>query len=96
LNRQLKRMQAREDRRADQKDKTPKRPSPQAATQRKRVGAKQFTQEVVAEMRKVLWPTRQQVTTSSIIVVIVVIVMTSFIWALDFGIERLVSLVYGS
>ena len=47
-------------------------------------------------MRKVLWPTRQQVTTSSIIVIIVVVFMTAFIWVLDFGIERLVSLVYGS
>jgi preprotein translocase subunit SecE len=64
--------------------------------QKKRTGPKQFMQEVVAELRKVLWPTRQQVTTSSIIVIVVVVVMTTLIWALDFGIERLVSLVYGS
>lgn len=89
-------MQAREDRRADQKDKTPKRPSPAQMTQRKRTGPKQFAQEVMAELRKVLWPTRQQVTTSSIIVIVVIVIMTTLIWALDFGIERLVSLVYGS
>ncbi|MCC7077420.1 MAG: preprotein translocase subunit SecE [Acidimicrobiia bacterium] len=96
MNRQLKRMQAREDRRTDPKEKTPRRPSPQQLAQKKRVGAKQFTQEVIGELRKVLWPTRQQVTTSSVIVVIVVVVMTTLIWALDLGISRVIDLVYGS
>lgn len=97
MNRQLKRMQEKQDRLAETSQRS-KRPSPKeaAARQRQHVGAKQFTNEVIGEMRKVLWPTRQQVATSSMIVVVVVIVMMTYIWALDLGAQKLIDLVYGT
>jgi preprotein translocase subunit SecE len=45
----------------------------------------QFTREVRAELRKVAWPTRQEVIRFSIIVLITIIVMTTMIALLDYA-----------
>lgn len=89
-------MQAREDRRADKQPKTTQqqRRAQAAAPQRDKVGARQFGREVIAEMRKVLWPTRQQVVTSSIVVLIVVLVMAAYVYGLDAALGAVVKAVY--
>lgn len=96
MNRQLKRMQAREDRRSEKQPKTTQqqRRAQATAPTRERVGARQFGREVVAEMRKVLWPTRQQVVTSSIVVLIVVLVMVAYVYGLDTALGEVVKAVY--
>ena len=96
VNRQLKRMQAREDRRAEKQPKTTQqqRRAQATAPTREKVGARQFGREVVAEMRKVLWPTRQQVVTSSIVVLIVVLVMVAYVYGLDTALGEVVKAVY--
>ncbi len=99
MNRQLKRMQAKQERLAESQkgNKSAKdraRQQQQTASAR-RAGVRGFTKEVVQEMRKVLWPTRQQVINSFIVVVIVVIIMTAFVFGLDQGFQRLVEAIYG-
>lgn len=43
----------------------------------------QFYRETAAELRKVVWPTRDQATNLTIIVVIVVVVMSLFLGGID-------------
>jgi preprotein translocase subunit SecE len=44
-----------------------------------------FLRQVVAELRKVVWPTQQQVVTYFIVVMVFVLVMMAIISALDFA-----------
>ncbi len=47
------------------------------------------------EMRKVVWPTREETTRTTMIVVIVVLVMALLLWGLDSLLGWLVSLIVG-
>lgn len=42
-----------------------------------------FLQQVVAELKKVIWPTRREMITYTIVVLIFVVIMTAFISGLD-------------
>ena len=42
-------------------------------------------QEVRGELRKVAWPTKQEVKVYSIVVLVAVIVFTMFVFGLDYG-----------
>lgn len=51
--------------------------------------------EAKAEIRKVVWPTRQETTQTTLIVVAVVLVMALLLWGLDSLLGWLVSLIAG-
>jgi preprotein translocase SecE subunit len=53
------------------------------------------TRETVAEMRKVLWPSRKEMTTYTVVVVIFVSVMVALVAGLDLGLAKLVLAVFG-
>lgn len=44
---------------------------------------KQFMADVSKEMKKVAWPTKEQLQESTIVVVVVCIVITAFVFAID-------------
>jgi preprotein translocase subunit SecE len=44
---------------------------------------KEFSSNVVAEMKKVSWPTKEQLKESTVVVLVVCAVITSFITAID-------------
>jgi preprotein translocase subunit SecE len=67
-----------------------RRARPQPAPQRERVGPRQYLSEVKGELRKVAWPTRQEVINSTIVVLIAVTVLTSLIFGYDYFAARLV------
>ena len=50
---------------------------------RERIGPAQFVREVRGELRKVAWPTRDEVARYSFIVLFTLIVLTAFIFGLD-------------
>ena len=54
-----------------------------------------FLTQVVSEMRKVIWPSRQEMIQYTIIVLIFVIIMTAFISGIDLGFARLVLWLFG-
>ncbi|MHA3702635.1 preprotein translocase subunit SecE [Jatrophihabitans sp. YIM 134969] len=54
-----------------------------------------FVREVVAEVRKVLWPTRRELIVYTVAVIIFVAVLISIVGGLDFGFAKLVLLVFG-
>jgi preprotein translocase subunit SecE len=49
-----------------------------------------FYRQVVAELRKVVWPTREQLVTYFIVVMVFVLVMMAIISLLDLGFGQLV------
>jgi preprotein translocase subunit SecE len=56
---------------------------------RKRTGPATFYRQVVAELRKVVWPTQEQLTTYFLVVMVFVIVMMAFVSVLDLAFGRL-------
>jgi preprotein translocase subunit SecE len=88
VNRQTKRLMQRQ--KADRPRAPERRARPQPAPQRERVGPRQYLAEVRGELRKVAWPTRQEVINSTIIVLIAVTVLTSLIFGYDYASSKLV------
>ena len=54
-----------------------------------------FFRQVVAELRKVIWPTRKELVTYTWIVLVFVLIMGAYIGVLDFGFTRAVLFVFG-
>ena len=54
-----------------------------------------FYRQVVAELRKVVWPTRSQLVTYFWVVLIFVIVVMTFVSLLDLGFGKLAFAVFG-
>ena len=61
------------------------RQAPTARPEERRTPPRQFVREVRGEMRKVAWPTRDEVRTYSIVVLVTVILFTSLIFGLDYA-----------
>lgn len=53
-----------------------------------------FYRQVVAELRKVVWPTQQQVTTYFGVVLVFVLVLMAIVAGLDYGFGKLVFKVF--
>jgi preprotein translocase subunit SecE len=49
-----------------------------------------FIRESAAELRKVEWPGRRQVTTGTIVVIIACAIVGAYLWLLDLGLRNLV------
>ena len=62
------------------------RPSPKAAApaKRERTKPRQFVKEVIAELKKVAWPSRQEVVAYSLVVLVSSIVIAALIFGMDF------------
>ena len=54
-----------------------------------------FVRESVSEMRKVLWPSRNELATYSVVVIIFVVIMVALVAGLDIGFAKLVLLLFG-
>ena len=54
-----------------------------------------FLRQVMFELKKVVWPTKEQMVTYTAVVVVFVIIMGLIIAALDFAFVKLVLLIFG-
>jgi preprotein translocase subunit SecE len=54
-----------------------------------------FVREVVAELRKVIWPTRKELLTYATVVVVFVAIMLTIVGLLDYGFAQGVLFVFG-
>jgi preprotein translocase subunit SecE len=70
-------------------------PSARAASAGRGGRLGRFIREVISEMRKVLWPSRNELVTYTIVVIIFVVVMVSIVAGLDVGFAKLVLQVFG-
>jgi preprotein translocase subunit SecE len=85
MNRQQKRMlQKQGEVDADGAPVRSRRPAPSGAPVQERTSPIQFLREVRGELRKVAWPTRDDVVKYSIVVLVTVILLTALIFGLDF------------
>jgi preprotein translocase subunit SecE len=50
-----------------------------------------FVKESQTEVRKVVWPTRQETVQTTLVVMVVVVVIAIFLWLLDMGLGGIVS-----
>ena len=87
MNREFKR-RMRRDQRAQERAMTrgqQRPPIPVQQQKRERTGIRQYFREIQAELKRVMWPTRNEVITYSIVVVCVVSVLTGLVFVLDLG-----------
>jgi preprotein translocase subunit SecE len=49
-----------------------------------------FVRESVAELKKVEWPSRQQVLTGTVVVIIACAIVGAYLWLVDLGLRNLV------
>jgi preprotein translocase subunit SecE len=61
----------------------------------RRTGPATFYRQVVAELRKVVWPSQQQLITYFAVVMVFVLVIMAIVSLLDLGFGRLVFKVFG-
>jgi preprotein translocase subunit SecE len=54
-----------------------------------------FLRQVGAELRKVVWPTREQLATYTAVVIVFVTILATIVSAMDLGFTRLILLVFG-
>ncbi|AKS35809.1 preprotein translocase subunit SecE [Mycolicibacterium goodii] len=55
-----------------------------------------YLKQVVAELRKVIWPNRKQMVSYTTVVLVFLMFMVALIAGTDYGLGRLVSLVFGT
>jgi len=104
MNRQTKRLLARQQAAQERAGRAapPTRPSAAAGAaalggekRRKRTPPRQFLREVRAELKKVAWPTRSEVVTYTVVVLVSVTFVTVYVFGLDYGFARAVLKVFG-
>ena len=62
---------------------------------RERTNPITFYRQVVAELRKVVWPSQQQLVTYLIVVLFFVLVMIAYVTLLDLGFGKAVFAIFG-
>ena len=65
-----------------------------AGSTRERTSPATFYRQVVAELRKVVWPTRQQLITYFWVVLVFVVVVMTFVSLLDLGFGKAVFAIF--
>ncbi|MFT4083435.1 MAG: preprotein translocase subunit SecE [Nocardioides sp.] len=70
-------------------------PTPRRREKQQRTGLFTFYRQVVAELRKVVWPTQQQLSTYFVVVIAFVVVMMAIVSALDLGFGKLMFWAFG-
>ncbi|MEQ9105385.1 MAG: preprotein translocase subunit SecE [Rhodothermales bacterium] len=55
----------------------------------------EYLQEVAKEMRKVTWPSQQELTSNTIVTIVATLVMSLFIFGTDRVISTVLEVIYG-
>jgi preprotein translocase subunit SecE len=86
---------AKADRKADGKKSSGKSAPAKKAAGKKRPSPALFYRQIVAELRKVVWPTRNELFAYTRVVIVFVTVIIAIVALLDDGISRLIQAVFG-
>jgi len=54
-----------------------------------------FLRQVIAELHKVIWPTRKELVTYTTVAIVFILVMTGIVTGLDYGFTKLVFEIFG-
>ena len=90
MNRQYKRLMKKDE---EQRKKAP-RPSPTVPTNKPRTKPRDFVKEVLAELKKVAWPSRTEVIAYSTVVLVSVVVIAAIIFGMDYVFAKGVLILY--
>lgn len=103
MNRQAKRMMQRQkttgpDRLEAMRERRAAMATSRTATgpKRARTSTRQFLKDVRLELKKVQWPTRQEMIAYTIVVLVAVVVLTSLVFAMDLGFSKAVLHIFGN
>ena len=55
---------------------------------------KQYSGDVSKEMKKVSWPTKQQLKESTIVVIVTCVLIAAFVWVIDFAMTSFVQAIF--
>ena len=69
------------------RDREPRKPLPARVSL--------FYRQVIAELRKVIWPTRKELVTYTTVVIVFVLVVILYVTILDFGFSKAILAVFG-
>jgi preprotein translocase subunit SecE len=95
----MKRMQRRQGGDRAQVDRAAAATTTRSAASRekqKRTPPKQFLKEVRQELKKVNWPTRQELIAYTVVVLVSVTVLTTYVFGLDFVFSKVVLNLFGA
>ncbi len=94
MNRQTKRLMKKQE---DAKKAAPRAPVRQtgAPAKRERTKPLQFVKEVIAELKKVAWPSRQEIVSYSIVVLVASLVIAGVIVVMDSLFSRAILALFG-
>ncbi len=67
-------------------------PQPRQARAAGKVQIKEFVRQLMAEMKRVTWPTRDEWISATVLVIALVVLVGFFTWLVDFGFEKLFAL----
>jgi len=54
-----------------------------------------FLNEAVDELKKVVWPSRDDVVDSTLVVISVTFMVSFFLWIVDIGLQKMLSFIIG-
>ncbi|MEU1016741.1 preprotein translocase subunit SecE [Streptomyces sp. NPDC005900] len=54
-----------------------------------------FYRQIIAELRKVVWPTRSQLATYTSVVIVFVVIMIGLVTVIDYGFSHAVKYIFG-
>ena len=66
-----------------------------AAAKRDRTTPALFVRQVAAELRKVIWPTRNELMTYTVAALIFVVILSTIVLTLDYGFTKLMFWIFG-
>jgi preprotein translocase subunit SecE len=66
-----------------------------AANKRDRTSPALFSRQVAAELRKVIWPTRNELVTYTTAALAFIIIMSAIVLSLDYGFTKLMFWIFG-
>ena len=75
--------------------RTEKRDKPGRPAKAARVTPAVFLRQIVAELRKVIWPTRKELVTYTVVCLAFVVFMVVIVTSLDYGFTKLVFALFG-
>ena len=94
MNRQYKRAMQKEEAKRKSGGRPPVKP-PGSPAKKERTKPRQFIKEVIAELKKVAWPTRQETIAYSIVVLVSVVVIATLIFGMDFVFTEAILRLFG-
>jgi preprotein translocase subunit SecE len=90
MNRQTKRLMARQEAAKQRSAPPQRRPQPGEQQRKKRTPPRQFLKEVRQELKKVNWPTRKELWSYFVVVLVSVVILTTYVAGLDYGVAKAV------